>query len=726
MPSRGAVGARHRHRSKQRHGAVRADIQGLRALAVLTVFADHLFGWPSGGFIGVDVFFVISGFLITGILVREFESTGHISFGGFYARRARRILPAAIATIVVTVALSYVLFPASKARGVLWDGIASFFFVGNWRFAATGTDYFAQGAPSPLQHFWSLSVEEQFYFVWPWLMLGILLVGVRVVKGSVRAALTVAGGLMVAVVIASFVFAIFQSAAEPTVAYFSTLTRVWELGVGAVLAIFGSALLRMPMWLRISMAWTGLAVIGFALFTISPESLFPAPWAALPVLGSALVLAAGIGQEPRGNVLLTNPVSRYIGDVSYSLYLWHWPVIILGGTMFPEPTVWYYLGASVVGIILAVISYELIERPMTASPMFKPLRPGQRSSEVWRTWRQSQADRVRFVTIAVLLPTIAGCMALVYIFPPGNLSAEQIAHIQQLEAQRNSERQNKQDGIQVPVYEPTGELNRGIYEALSVISWPDTLTPTIDTVEVEGRPDEDFLSCDRPDSETCIFGPEGAPTMLVYGDSLGTTLLPTLRAAYEQEYRIRALTRAACAVTNLDVTWRSDQERDGCAQAREAIRGLVATTQPEIVFVIQSYGWADRLVSQATGDAAAAEWSSADTALEAELKSLGAQQVVFISSPPQGKSIIDCATGGSTPASCTTQVPSYWPVILKAQQSMTANLIDQGDWFCAEGRCPPINGGLIVRRDHVHPTKQYAAQMAGEFRERMDAIMQQW
>ncbi len=146
----------------------RPDVEGLRALAVVAVIVDHLFDWPSGGFVGVDVFFVISGFLITGLLLKEYERTKTISFLDFYKRRVRRIMPAALLVLVVSTAVSFLVFNVVRAQASLWDAIWSALFVSNWHFASAGTDYFASDGPiSPFRHYWSLSVEEQFYLVWP-------------------------------------------------------------------------------------------------------------------------------------------------------------------------------------------------------------------------------------------------------------------------------------------------------------------------------------------------------------------------------------------------------------------------------------------------------------------------------------------------------------------------------------------------------------------------------
>ncbi|GAA2966131.1 hypothetical protein GCM10010459_23210 [Microbacterium schleiferi] len=200
--------------------APRRDIQGLRALAVLAVLGAHAVGWPAGGFVGVDIFFVISGFLITGMLLSEIRRYGSVSVGGFYARRARRILPAALVTLGAVVGAAFALFNTVRADQTLWDAISAALFVSNWRFAAQGTDYFhAADAVSPLQNFWSLSVEEQFYLAWPGLLvILVLLVPVAARRGA--AARVVVGIAAGAIVAASFAWALTQTEARPTLAYF--------------------------------------------------------------------------------------------------------------------------------------------------------------------------------------------------------------------------------------------------------------------------------------------------------------------------------------------------------------------------------------------------------------------------------------------------------------------------------------------------------------------------
>ena len=200
----------------------------MRAVAVLAVFADHLFAWPSGGFVGVDVFFVLSGFFITGMLIRERNETGTISFKNFYTRRVRRIIPSALLVLFVTVVFSYILFPAVRAKETLVDALWAALFAANVHFERVGTDYFQEGQPpSPLQHYWSLSIEEQFYFVWPLLLLGIYLWTRKSShRGSSNVRQIALATSMAIIVAASFIWAVTQSASNPSSAYFSSFTRV--------------------------------------------------------------------------------------------------------------------------------------------------------------------------------------------------------------------------------------------------------------------------------------------------------------------------------------------------------------------------------------------------------------------------------------------------------------------------------------------------------------------
>jgi peptidoglycan/LPS O-acetylase OafA/YrhL len=355
----------------------RADIQGLRAIAVLAVVANHLAGWPTGSFVGVDVFFVISGYLITGILLREFETRRTISLRGFYVRRIKRILPAGLFVIGATVCATRVLAGIDRYHFAAKDAIAAVLFAANWHFAATGVNYFNQSLPpSPLQHYWSLSVEEQFYFVWPWLMLGLLLIGLRLRFWRHEHTRLVAGIAIAVISGISLVAAFAQTATDPTAAYFSTLVRAWELGAGALVAIAARPLARCDARLRRIVVLAGLLGVLGSLFVVPSSSGFPAPWALLPTLSTAAVLGMGAGLSGRSLLPLTNPVSQYVGKLSYSLYLWHFPVVVLIVTVVPRYSVAYWLAGLTLIFGLAAASFHLLEDPARRGTWFRR-RPGR-------------------------------------------------------------------------------------------------------------------------------------------------------------------------------------------------------------------------------------------------------------------------------------------------------------------------------------------------------------
>ena len=363
--------------SEDRRRRYRPDIQGLRAVAVLAVIANHMADWPKGSFVGVDVFFVISGYLITDILVREFEKRHTISFRGFYARRIKRILPAGLFVIGVTVLATRVLAGIDRYHSTAKDAISAVLFFANWHFAQTGTNYFNQSLPpSPLQHYWSLSVEEQFYFVWPWLMLALLVTGVRLRFWRHEHARLVSGIAIAVISVVSLVWAFHETADNATAAYFSTFVRAWELGLGALVAIASGPIARLHPRTRRVIAGVGLAGVVVSLFVVSPTSGFPAPWALLPTLATAAVLAAGAGLSGGELLPLNNGVSQYLGKISYSLYLWHFPVVVLIVTVVPRYSVGYWLGGLILIFGLSVASFHLIEDPARRGTWFQA-RPGR-------------------------------------------------------------------------------------------------------------------------------------------------------------------------------------------------------------------------------------------------------------------------------------------------------------------------------------------------------------
>lgn len=344
----------------------RPDIEGLRAVAIALVVLYHA-GVPlvRGGFIGVDIFFVISGFLITSLLVRSAEQSGRVSLRQFYARRAKRLLPASALVLLVVAALTVIIMPASDQRTFGADISASAAYIVNWRFAASAVDYLAQGSTeSPVLHFWSLAVEEQFYLVWPFLIILAVALARRLRWNLKRA---MAGALLV-VAIPSFVASVVLTGTSQASAFFLTATRLWELAVGALVAIGAARLARLPRAVAVSLAWAGALAIAFGTFMFTTATAWPGGLALVPVLGTAAVIAAGMGgtRSVIGRILGWRPMV-WVGGLSYSLYLWHWPVLIFGEEFFGELTGKQSLALAVASVVPAYLSLRFVENPVRYS-----------------------------------------------------------------------------------------------------------------------------------------------------------------------------------------------------------------------------------------------------------------------------------------------------------------------------------------------------------------------
>lgn len=664
------------------HGK-RLDIQGLRAIAVLLVFANHLLGWPTGGFVGVDVFFVISGFLITGHLVKEHDAHGKWSFKSFYVKRARRILPAALTVTIVTIVAGFMVFSWARASSVLTDGIWATPFAANWRFIAIGTDYMHAGdALSPLQHYWSLSIEEQFYFIWPLILAVALLRSARRTRRGATIAITIIG-------IVSFAFGVWETSVNPTTAYFSTFARVWELAAGALLAIVAPRVGKLPSASRPYIAWAGLGLIAVSAIVLTPDSAFPGPWAILPVLGSAAVIAAGINGKQRFLWPIRNRVAVYIGDMSYSLYLWHFPVIVFVGVFLAGAPRRIALVSLVVAFALSAVSYTFIENPARSGVGWKP--------------------------ILSPLGSLAGITAvslLVVGFAP------------------------RPDVVTITAGPPivrkgaapaTTKLWADIDHALTATKWP-ALYPDISTIGADQKApawvkdgclgmETKSLADPIENAKRCWYGPSDAKkTAVVLGDSVAISWLPGIRTALEPAgYKIQVATAQQCPVAAAETVKGDGAAMGWCGNFRNWAVGMIAETKPDLVIVSNFSRTLDRLVSKSTGSAAEAEWQSAAESTYRALAATGSP-IVALQGPPTGPGFYTCSGAGSKPSDCLlTREPSYI-AMAKAEKAAAAatgvEYVDTSSWFCNEhGACPSFTGTTPVLVDQGHLSAAYSKRL---------------
>ncbi|WP_236831602.1 acyltransferase family protein [Blastococcus sp. KM273128] len=683
----------------------RADIQGLRAVAVALVVADHVFGWPHGGFVGVDVFFVISGYLITALLLRELAKSGRVSFRDFYLRRAKRILPAAMVVLAVTVAAGYAFFFLPRANQTALDALAAALFVENWHLVAAGADYLqAQGPVSPLQHYWSLSIEEQFYALWPLLLFaGYRALDLRHRPG--RLLWFIGAGIAI-----SLAWAAYRTSTAPTAAYFDTLARAGELLAGALVAVLAGRV-AITDRLRPALSLGGLLVVLGSAVVISPTSAFPFPWVLLPVVGTAVVLLADPPASP-ATVLLTNPASQAIGRWSYSIYLWHFPVVVFGfATVGDDLAV--QLALLALTLVLSAASYRWVERPVLN------LRPRPRYVSGWE----------RPPGTGVLLPVaVAGVLlvvALAQFWGPSWLRGTGSAD---------------GDAAVVAGERPTAdELAEQVETALAADSWPDDLTPSLDGLGPEQQAEE--MGTEAPGCRNtvtaggeplvCQDGPDDAPqTALLVGDSVAMSWGPTVDALFEgDDWRVLGLGFASCPFVDVAVAPPAEPPGfpEDCAAARETTQQFIEETQPDVLVLSAGQGYFGNFVSGAVDDAAVAEWQSGlETTLEAVIPHVGS--VVVLGNPPLGADPRECGGRLGGPDDCVRSISRGFldksaaeQAAVEAVQAAGAQVtyVDTQELFCADGRCPAFAGSVLLRTDETHLTAAAADLVAGAVREQV-------
>jgi peptidoglycan/LPS O-acetylase OafA/YrhL len=684
----------------------RADLQGLRAVAVLLVALGHAgVGFLRGGFVGVDVFFVLSGFLITGILLAEARESGSVSLVRFYVRRARRILPAAALTLLATELAAYVLLNFVRAREVVWDGLAAAAFAANFRFAEQGTDYFAQAQPpSPLLHFWSLAVEEQFYLVWP-ALLSIVLLGAVVARRRRRVGPWQERRLLLVVVVlasASLWWSVHLTAVLPPAAYFSPFTRAWELALGAALAVGAPTVARVPQRWRARMGWSGLLAIGAGAVLFSEGTPFPGYAAVLPTVGAALVIGAGIAEgSPQavvGRLLALAPM-RFVGDRSYAFYLWHWPVLIIGDAYAGRGLsvgVKLLLLAGAFG--LSIVSYALVENPIRRA-----------------RWSARRTSVVCATSMAVVL--VAAGLSLRGIdraekrFSSPVTTAPMTVELLPLASYTPDARAEDASAWALP------EVVAAVRAARRGARIPTGLTPPIGQLRNEPLPYSLPRGCvpiansSQSTSRICRVGrATSRRSIVVIGDSHAQMWMPSiLRMAERDGWAVIPLLRPGC----LPESWIANR---GLAACRPWYRW--ATRQARLLHPTVT------LVGGAVGGLRGAAAQAAENGMIAMARAVRpASDHVVVMGDPEGltRSPIDCLLSRhASMASCTA---TWSPALLEPYDNIAARteelglgFLDTRGWFCWESRCPAVIGRTIAYKDPHHITSAYALRLTWTFR----------
>jgi peptidoglycan/LPS O-acetylase OafA/YrhL len=661
----------------------RPDIEGLRAIAIVAVLLCHA-GVPflAGGYVGVDVFFVLSGFLITGILLAEFANRGRISLPSFYLRRARRILPAAALTLVVTDVAAHHLLNFVRAREAVNDSIWSALFAANVHFARQGSDYFAQGQPpSPFMHFWSLAVEEQFYFVWPSLLALLLALGLR------RRLLAV----LVAVAAGSFVWSVHVTAASPATAYYSTFARAWELALGAALAVAVPQLRRLPGRVGFACGWLGVLAIAYAGWAYSDSTPFPGSAALVPAAGAALVIGAGVAARRTaigvGRVLALAPL-RYLGDRSYAFYLWHWPVLILATEYAGrELPLGVRLGLLGFAFLLSVASYRFVENPV------RRLKPTLRAGGL--LW-PATAAAVALVAVVILDSTDRTAARLeaaaAAVHPAQLVRASEPAKTKSLDAVVLAVRQAERGApLPSPVTPSPSNLRGDFY------MFPPGCSP--------GEGETSKKICRLGDARS-------SKTIVVIGDSHAQMWMPpVLRMASRDGWAVVPFVKPRC----IPRSWRSKGE---CGKWYRWATRRASALRPDVTLVIGSWMavWKPPRAIEPVG------------ALATTMKRVSASVIVLGDVPGQKRDPTDCLLAPrATMATCTSEATR---VQLSTNRAIASNaqkhgigFVDTLGWFCAHARgsstrylCPLVVNKTVTCVDRGHISRTYGLELAPELR----------
>ncbi len=676
----------------------RADIQGLRGIAVLLVLLFHA-GIPGfkGGYVGVDIFFVLSGYLITGNLLRELNSTGRINFREFYARRIRRLLPASFLVLLVTLIVSAIWFPPLLLPGLAVDISSAGLYISNLDFAFRATDYFASTIiPSPVLHFWSLGVEEQFYLFWPLL---IALVTLRRKFISVKILF-----LSLLVFASSLTFANWLLPRDQPWAFFSLPTRAWELILGAILASATVVISKTPKIMAGLAGIVGLGMILYSGFAQNDPLKFPGSTALIPTVGAFLVIAAGSVQVLSwpSRLLNFNPL-QYLGKISYSLYLWHWPVLIIpqviAGTTL---TISKRVALALLSIILATVTEKYIEDPFRRGFVIslRPLR--------------------NLVTAGVI-----ACLLAVTAF-----GADYAATGALRGSKVTASAQDQRDYI----------------DSITIKSTPKVTSPTramtVDfPVPIDLQPDLLVANKDRPISysdgchtqmnlkastKPCIYGDTTSNTTVVlFGDSHALAWFPAFnQVAKENHWKLLSLTMSACTPATINAYDRSTASiMKNCPIWRETAIEKIIALHPYMVLIASTRGFettSNGIVLKGPQKATVFEGGMNKTI--SRIQSSGARVVMMSDTPALAQDPLVCLSAHlKSTLACATPVARAISDDWIAVETQVAShnlipLIKPQMWVCPTDPCPVVIGKILTYIDTGHMTATFSQALAGRLK----------
>ena len=654
------------------------EIQVLRAVAVALVVLYHY--WPgtvTGGYVGVDAFFVISGYLITSHLFREADRTGTVKLWAFYARRARRLLPASILVLLFVAVGTFLLLPTDLWASTSHEITASGFYVQNLWLASKSVTYSASNdIASPVTHYWSLSAEEQFYMVWPGLIIISCLVARRWLRGHTT---TTVGFTLLAVTLGSFACSVWATRTHPSAAYFITPTRAWEFGAGALVVL----LMRKwapPLAFARVLRWLGIIGLLAAALRFSDATAFPGYAAALPVIATAAIIIAGdTGRADLSDLVFRQRPVQWLGDVSYSVYLWHWPLLVfapyvLGHTLKSPELVALLL----LCLVIAGLSKRFIE-------------------DATRFW--PRLTRTPRATLSA-----AGIGMLVIALVAGT-------QVYAADAQEQQTAALLADVSDKPCFGASAMTNRARcpdpFTTLPLVAVTKADAPWAPQSGCRGSSGSD------PAYWTCYWG-KGKPSRVValIGDSHAEHWRGALhRIAKAKNWQTIEIISSGCPATYARsiIFEHHSRDGDGCRNwTIKATAELKALAPNDIITT--AYAQENVFAPADSGpDGFARAWN--------EWRGFSRVTVLRDIPTTANRSDPQClAINAGRPQACANQRSKVLidDDIMRAARSMRSkvNLVDLSDYFCDAKRCYAVIGGASVYYDYDHMTMQFSATLA--------------
>ena len=680
----------------------------------------------SGGFVGVDIFFVISGFLITGLLLREHEMSGRIDLRHFYSRRMRRILPAVLATIAATMVVAALVLAPLQMPSIAQDGAASALSLGNMRFALESSDYFAATDPSPFRHLWSLGVEEQFYLVWP----ALLILAFRIFRTRLWIALAVAG-----LAAASFGFAFWLTDSFAPWAFYSLPSRLWELALGGLLAVAAGWLGRLPRLGLIPVGWFGVSLIAAGVVLIDSATPYPGTAALLPTLGAAALIVGGGAGGPV-TWLLTREPTRFIGRISYSLYLWHWPILVLPSLATGEPLpVELAIALGLVSVVVAAGSWRLIEEP------FRRGRMWTRRPRLVLATSVSTAIAVAVLSIGIgdfsfarvaAVGSAPGATGAVEASPsslavvPASSEAELDPRSPKPTASpASSEAASSRPSVtpgDAPTPSPTATPTPPPTTAPTAVPKPWPLPATLRPSLADARQDKEriiadgcFMSLKGTKPPECVYGSrDGDVTIALVGDSHAAHWFPAVEAiAKANGWRLLVFTKASCVFVDLPIySPILKRPYTECEAWRPLVVERLRAAQPALT-IVSSDRWLPTTVK------ADADPRRQGQAMARLLNQIPGAIAILGDTPASRVDIPVCLSQHAADITrcATDRTYAFGRQMLVrervAAEDAAATLVDLSDAICPGDPCQAVIGDMIVQRDDHHLTATFAASLAG-------------